>query len=90
MYKFDKDSISVRASKNKTTFLKLTTDPSIGACREGLVIDRDSSDKILIFTNLGQRVVDSVSINNDYKFLYVYFNINKFEFRFENKQLNLE
>lgn len=90
MDKFENDSIQVNISKNNTCYLVLTTDKSIGGCKEGLIIDRNYVSKKLIFANIKQKVVDSVEIRNDYKFLYVYFKMNKFIFRFEKKQLNLE
>lgn len=90
MDKFENDSVQVQISKTNTSYLRLTTDKSIGGCKEGLLIDRNYSDKKLLFTNIKQKVVDSIEIDNEFEFLYVYFRTGKFMFRFEKKQLNLE
>ena len=90
MYQFTNDSIQVRVSKKIIHSILVNTNPTTGTAQQGFGIDRDRSDKFIIFSNLTKAVRDSVNVHNEYPFLYVYFNENKFEFRFEKKPLNIE
>lgn len=90
MNQYDDDSVKIYIPGKKPSAVKLKTIESLGACKKGIGFFDNLQGKEISFEHKRKGVKSSVAIKEGYRYLYVYFLGNNFEFRFEKERLQLE